>query len=289
MDNANNSNQSNNDSSLNKINETNVISPLNKKVYILIGLIIVAIIVFLVLNCKSDAPNPEHLSIREMNRPGSQYTADVYYDQTPGGKYVAIDDFNELLADEQGAIPGTIVVMYNGKVCGVNPNGQIGNVNCSEDSPLAKVFRSVREQLESPQIKFYERIADFNIGNQSYPYIVKLFKSPIYMVGEQNPFSCGDASNSCSGISNTLYESAMYDGSFDFGEFQDWVLNPKIETLPRAWITTPDGKLEPIDTSVIQDRNYIPCSADCTDTSIDPSMAYPTTLLDPSGASHNHM
>lgn len=220
------------------------------KVNMCVALIIAVIILLVIHICgKWREYNSEHLTVREQNRPGTAYTPEVYHDTNNAD--LTIDD---AYASLKGKIPDIRVVMYH-------------RLSCSEFAPLATVYRKVRERLECPQIRFYEEIVDSlnPLDYESYPMIIKMFRN---------------------GINNTM-EIAKYDGSFDFGEFQDWVLNEKIETMPRIWVKTFANEIH---TSVkgqpyipLGLRDMIPCSSNCGDA------PYPTTRLDPSGSSHNFM
>lgn len=218
--------------------------------------LIIAVIILIIIHLYSRwyDNKQEHLTIREQNRPGSAYTPEIYADEDNAN--LTIDDAYAAL---KGRIPAVRVILYH-------------RLNCSEFAPLATVFRNVRERLECPQIQFYEEIVDSMnpIDYESYPMVVKMFKNGITQVDEV----------------------AKYEGSFDFGELQDWVLNEKIETMPtvnaRAWVKTLAGEIH----SMKKDQPYIPynlrdmlpCSGgNCTDPD------YATSQLDPSGETHNFM
>lgn len=185
----------------------------------LIAAIILLLMYYLCVNFNKS----EYMTIREQNRPGTAWATEIYHD--PNSGLVMDDAFAQL----EGKVPAVRVIMYH-------------RLNCSEFAPLATVFRKVRQQLESPQIRFYEEVADpLNPADyESYPLVLKTWKN---------------------GITQQL-ELAKYDGSFDFGEFQDWVLNDKIETMPKLWTRGSSGEVHSL---------------------------YPTSRLDPSGASHNYL
>jgi hypothetical protein len=191
----------------------------------------------------------ERLTIREQNRPGTAYTGEVYHDLNNAD--LTIDDAYAML---KGKIPAVRVIMYH-------------RLNCSEFQPMATVFRTVKEKLECPQIRFYEEVVDAlnPLDYESYPLVIKIFKDGI----------------------TGIEQIAKYDQGWDPFTFNDWVLNEKIETLPRTWVRTFAGEVH---TSIKGEpyiplglRDYIPCSSNCGDA------PYPTSSLNPMGTSHNFM
>ena len=198
----------------------------------------IAIVIFvLLLICPCRKSPSEHLTIREANRPGTVWKTQVYTDPSTG---LTIDDAYAGLIGKEPAIS---VIMFH-------------RLNCSEFAPMAKVFRTARRNMENTQVRFYEEVADpLNpLDYGSYPMVIKRWRD---------------------GLDGSL-QIAKYEGSFDFGEFQDWVLSDKIERMPTEWVKAWSGEVH---TS----------REDIWPAGPTPADPYPTTLLDPSGRSHNFM
>jgi len=143
--------------------------------------------------CKDGKSKSERYTIRQLDRPGSAYGKNLYADPLTGR---AIDD---LWANQP--LPGTtFVIKYD--------------LSCSLFSPLSLLFNRLKENIESSTIVFVSKYydpCDQILNYDSFPVIFKTWID--YTAGGSN------------GANEGVRRMSRYNGSFDYGELQDYVLN----------------------------------------------------------------
>jgi hypothetical protein len=163
-------------------------------------LVIILLVIFYFLFCNKKTP-AEKFEIRDQNKPRTYWKPTIYSDDAASKQSI-------------GSIQVTLYHKYK----------------CTEFSPLASLFRKLKEHMQSSQILFLEEVVEESTDPKvadygNYPMIIKKFPH---------------------GISNKL-QVARYTGSTDFGELQDWILSDAIETLTPVGLPCGDCNKNPND------------------------------------------